>query len=338
MSGLAGEIDLTPPRVESPADVMAATGGDAGGAAMPADVGSPAASVYDPAAATIQAGGTDPFDITAPTPGGDFMSNTFGTDDPFASDYSTNLSSVGPDIQGPPYEPDITQAPEDYSWMQDPNALQPEPGAVDVRQASPYQNTGDTWNADSSTPKDSSFWDTLKGAWSDVSNAPWGSALKDVGIGMGLGAPILEYFGYKKNQKDLNNMINNINTNVSNPLEGEGQKLMDLYNKGQLPPGQQAVIDQWLQSTKAQAKQAYINAGMADSSAELAAEAYAGQTAAGMTATDFQTLLNQAQSLIQGGGTAQQNALNAQLQGDQQLAQLLQNFMSSYGNVLRGLS
>jgi hypothetical protein len=327
----------------APADAMVAAGmdpnayltGTAAEAGSPLSVGTTLGMGGDTTdyalSQAISAGAVDPFAPTAPLGEGGLAPSY---DMPGGLDTGVGASA---DI------PDITQMPEDYSWLDQPATA--DTGAVPGESFPPNaagagrgvtDPTGDYAEqlrarglapptyGETATPQSA-------GTWSDVGNLAK-SALKWGGIA---GTPITGLMGYLGNKKALQSATQQLQASTA-PAQQVGTQLLNQYQSGNLPAGQQAQIDQWLQSTKAAIKQQYINAGAPDSTAERAAEAYAGQTAASMNSQQMNQMMQSGLLALGYGAQGTQAAIKAQLQGDQQMMNQITNFMNAYGNILRG--
>jgi hypothetical protein len=312
----AGAVGAAPTAADfSPLDYLTGTASPAGEAATSGPIGNaPLDPAYPAYAGTTASGGVDPVGPSAPLGGGDI-----GPSFPSA-DYDTGgLPGGGQGLLPPVTTDDGTELPMLQDQGLPPvlqNANDPTYQGLKLPSVGAQQSPADYLPVRSGT--DSGWASTLKdiGKWATVLGPP------------GLGA--YEYFSSRNAMKDATKQL----AATTAPATGLGTQLMTQAAAGQVTPGQQAQIDQWKQSSKATIKQYYQNAGQPDSVAERSAENYVDQLALGVQNNDLQANITSAIQALQLGAGGSQQAILANLKGDQALTQQILQFMQVYGNLL----
>jgi hypothetical protein len=143
-------------------------------------------------------------------------------------------------------------------------------------------------------------------------------------------------------QRKANNPANPSSTpgqikELAAPLTKVGTDLIAQAQAGQLNPADAYRIEQWRKDAVTQAEQYYAKAGISDSSMKAGAIADINARAVAMQQQAQQNLLQQGINTLQAADQFAMQGIQAEAQGNTQLATQATNFLSAYGNWLRAM-
>jgi hypothetical protein len=162
-----------------------------------------------------------------------------------------------------------------------------------------------------------------------VAQSTLDTALKYGPLALGVGGAVYNRYAASQYAKQLKN--------VGADQRAVGESLIQQYQSGKLNPADQYAIDQWEQGAVSQMKDYYARAGMADSSVAQNAAAEIHNKAVAMKQQALNNLLTMGTNILNTTDQYQQMAIQAEMQGDQAMAQNALLFLSAYGSWLRGM-
>ncbi len=126
-------------------------------------------------------------------------------------------------------------------------------------------------------------------------------------------------------------------SSIGGPTKAVGESIVNGFMNGTLNPADLAGIDKWERDSVAASRQFFARAGTSTSTQAVQSEADIRQKAEQMRQQARQNLLQTGISALGVTDKYQAAAIQAELQGDQQMAQYASNFLNSYGSWLRAL-